>query len=813
MPQNILSDLRYGWRSLFRQPLFTFAAAFSLALGIGACSVIFSVVYALLLKPLPYARPDELVQLQSVNPTQGQDATTGLAPAALADLQDAPPPAFAAFGGLTYDYANLTNVPAPEQLTVGLATRDYFRLYGVPAALGRTFAPDDCRPSSTPVAVLSNKVWRTQFHASPEIVGQQITLSGVLRTVIGVMPASFKDPNNVSELWLPLPLDEVSKQSRAGRYLSVIARLSEGGARGMAAARAALAIVSANQATAYPVENRGWSLEARPLRDELVKDNRKALWLLFGAVGCVLLVTCLNVANLQMVRASVRRRELGVRLALGASRGRLARQWLTESLLLAGLGGGLGALLAAWGVDAVTVLLPAGYSPRQEEIELNVPVLLFAAGTTGLAGLFFGLLPAWFATRQAPAGALAAGGRGASEGNAGARTRGILVVVEITLALVLLTGAGLMARSFYGLLQVPPGMRTERVLTLGVSLSDTRYPDAARSTEFYRRSLEAVLALPGVENVALSSTQPFNWWLSFDFAKLGQAPQDAIAAGQRTNYDAVNPGYFSALDVPIRRGRGFDAHDTTAAPDVAVVNEAFAHKFFPTSDPIGQKVSMTGFRVPVTVEIVGVAADVRRTGLDKAPPVQMYTCYLQRHMTFSTIFVRASTGISAESLTKSVQAAIWQIDPEQPISSVSTLDQAVRNSVGTNRLYLTLFMLFAGLTLALAALGIYGTVSYSVVQRTREIGIRLALGAQRSQVLGLVMGQAARLTATGVILGLLVALGLARMLSGLLFGVAPSDPATLACVALLLAGIALLASYLPARRAMRIDPLTALREE
>ena len=812
---GLLQDLKYSLRSFARQPLFTLTAVCSLALGIGACAIIYSVVYTLLLKPLPYGKPDQLVHVGMRNPSLGEESFGGVAPAALTEVRSRPDTGFAILAGQTYDYANLTGIPTPTQLTVGDVTEGYLDVFGIRPALGRLFVAADYRPGAAPTVVLGNKVWRSQFHADPHLIGQTILLADKPTVVVGVMPPSFKEPNNVSDAWLPLMTDDPAMLSWTSRMLTPIARLADGSPATLAKARAVLRAVSANLAAAHPADYTGWEMQAEPLENVLFtnRNQNRGLWLLFGAVACVLLVTCANVANLQLVRASGRRRELGVRLALGAGRGRIMRQCLLESTLLAGVGGALALLLAAWGVDAVRALLPPGFSVRQEEIALSWPVFGFAVAVTALAGLATGLLPAWFASRQAPAGALAGGGRGAAGGGSGSRVRGFLVIAEISLALVLLAGAGLIGRSFLALVRSNPGMRTERVLTLNLSLPEKRYPDVARRAEFYRRVLESVRAVPGVENAALTTTQFFNWSMRFNFLKPGQAPADPALAWQSADYDAVNPDCFATLDIPLRRGRAFEARDNAAAPPALMVNEEFVRKFFPGVDPLGQKIELVGSRQPMTLEIVGVTADVHRRGKDQPADPQMYVSYLQRPTTFATLLVRAGGGVPAESLTHPVQAAILQVDPDQPVTDVSTMEKARRASVGSTQLFLALFAVFAGLTLGLAALGIYGTVSFSVGQRTREIGIRMALGAQIADVMRLVLGQGVRLTLAGLALGLVAALALARLLAGLLYGVGVYDPATLLLVALLLGTVALLASYLPARRAARIDPLTALREE
>ena len=808
----MLQDLRFGLRALARRPLFTCMAAGSLALGIAACTVIFSVVYTLLLAPLPYPHPEQLVHVGMASPAFPGQAFGGLTPDVLGQLRDDAAAGFTALAGSSYDYSNLTGAATPAQLTVIKVTADFFRVFGVPPRLGRTFLPADCRADSAPTVVLSDEVWRTQFHAAAGIIGQSVTLSDRVCTVIGVMPADFKTPL-VCDLWTPLNEASPEMQPATTRRLVTVGRLSAGGAAGRRKLDAVLETVSAGLARSQPEKYRGWHLGEHALGTTIVGlTTQRALWLLLGAVGCVLLVTCANVANLQLVRGEGRRREIGVRLALGASRARIIRYSLAESLLLAAVGGGLAVLASAWGVDAVKALLPPGTSPWQEQIRLSWPVLGFSAAAAVLAGGVTGLLPAWAAARREPAGVLSAGGsgRGASDGPGGGRTRAVLVVAEMTLALVLLAGAGLMGRSLLAASRTSAGMRLERTLLIDLSLSDARYPDAARTAEFYRRVLAAVGTVPGVAGTALTTTAPFNWAMDFNFLLPGQTAGSPEAARQSADYDAVNPDFFRTLEVPLLLGRALDARDAVGTPPVAVVNQAFVRRFLPTGEVLGRKIiSSRG----VPFEIVGVAGDVRRDGLDQAAPPEMYVSCLQRPAGYAALHVRAAGALSAESLTLPVEQAIWQIDPDQPIGKVTTLEHAAFESITSTRLYAVLFGTFAALTLSLAALGIYGTVAYSIGQRTREIGIRMALGAQRRDVLRLVLGQGVRLILTGLALGVALSLALARLVASLLFGVEAHDPATLFLVALLLGSVALLASYLPARRATRIDPLTALREE
>lgn len=812
----LFADIRQSLRALTRQPLYTAMAIASLALGIGVSTVIFSVVYGLLLRPLPYPRPDQLVHIGMGNPAfAGEGAFAGLSPTAFKQLRDDPNSGLTAVGGFGYDYANLTGVPTPAQLTVGIVTTGYFRVFAVPPALGRVFTDADGRAGSAPALVLSDQLWRKQFHADAGVVGKTVTINDQPRTVIGVMGPDFKDLNDGIDLWLPMADDSPEMAATSQRRFVTTARLADAGEAGRAKLRAYLAILIARLAQEDPTHYKDWHFDPHPLAGNILigPGATRALYLLLGAVGCVLLVTCANVANLQLVRAAARRRETGVRLALGASRGRIMRHALTESLLLAAFGAGLGMLLAAWGVDAVAALLPAGYSPVQDGVRLSWPELGFSALVATLAGAATGLFPAWVAARQDPMGSLAASaGRGASEGAGGTRVRAALVIAEIALALVLLAGAGLMGRSLLASLRTEVGVRLDRTLVVGLSLSTTRYTERAQNTAFYHRLLEQVSAIPGVEGVGLTDTMLFSWYNDFAFLLPGQSPDDPAANRQDVGKDAVNPALFSTLGIPLKQGRLLDERDNAGAPLAVVVNEAFVKKFFPAGDALGKHLKSKS-QQGSEYEIVGVVGDVRRDSLSQEAPAAVYFCYLQRPSNYAALYVRATAGVDPEGLTKPVEQAIWSIDPDQPVGAVKTLEQAASGSVAYARLYAVLFAVFAGLTLGLAALGIYGTIAYGVGLRTREIGIRLALGAQRGDVLRLVLGQGAWLVTIGLVMGLGTALALAHLMKTLLYGVKPTDPATLAVVALLLGGVSTLAGWLPARKATRIDPLRALREE
>ena len=818
---TLFQDIRQSLRALSRQPLFAGMAVASLALGIGVSTVIFSVVYALLLRPLPYPRADQLVLIGMGSPVgspvyEAEGAVNWLTPVVFKHLCHDPDSGLSSAGAFGYDFANLTGVPVPQQLTAGIVSTTYFQTFGVRAALGRVFDASDERTDLGSSVILGDGLWRTQFHADPDIVGRTIIIDDKSRTVVGVMGADFKELNGGCELWLPLSESgsyELSDVSQ--RRFSVTGRLADDTGAGRARLAAYLSTLTARFAQDDPTHYKDLHFEAHPLGGNLLvgRNAARALYLLLGAVACVLLVTCANVANLQLVRAAARRRETGVRLALGASRTRIMRLALTESLLLAGAGAGLGVLLAAWGVDAVAALLPKGYSPVQDRIALSAAEMWFAIAVATLSGVMTGLLPAWAAARENPAGALSgSAGRGASEGPGGTRVRAVFVVVEIALALVLLAGAGLMGRSLLASLRTDAGVRLDRTLIVPLALSSSHYKEAPTRAEFYRRLLEVSAALPGVEGIALTSTPLFSWYDGFTFALPGQSAEDAVAHNQDAVDESVNPEVFATLGVPLRRGRTFTADDRAGAPRVLIVNEAFARKFFPGGDPLGKHLTTVGTR-PVEVEIVGVVGDVRRDSLSQDAPAAGYFPYQQRPNGYAAFYLRAAPGIDPESLTKPAAAAIARLDSDQPLGRVQTLEHAASGSVAYVRLYTALFATFAGLTLGLAVLGIYGTVAYSVGLRTREIGIRMALGAQRGDVLRLVLRQGVWLVALGLVLGAGTVLSLAHLMGSLLYGVRPTDPATLVGVAALLGVASLLASWLPARRAARIDPLRALREE
>ncbi len=801
----MLTDFRLAARSLGKSPGFSLVAILILALGIGASTAIFSVVHAVLLKPLAYHDSARLVQVQSRHPEQG---LAGLAPATFADIaRDAR--SFAAITAQQYYYVNLTKTAAPTRLTAVDATDDYFRVFDATPLLGRTWNREDTLTGATPVVVLGETFWRSQFNGRREILGETITLDDIAYTVIGVMPAGFTDVWGNASLWRPLPVDGPAMKERGARYWSVYARLRNGVTLDQAGAE--LTTLGQRLAQDHPQHYQGWSLTAFDLHEQVVGGYRAGLLVILGGVGCVLLITCANVAGLCIVRSLGRRKELAVRAALGASGARLLRQLLAESLVLATLGGGLGILLAHWGVAAIVASVGDSWLPRAAEIAVNGPVLAAALALTLLTGVGFGLVPAWNASRTHAHDALK---EGAGRGSAGAGTRRIragLVVAEIALALMLLVGAGLLGRSFAGLLHKNPGMRTDQVLTLGLSLSDKRYDTADKRRALYLNVEEAVAALPGVVATGFTQTMPFTWGIPNTLVPVGPSNVDAHNVPTMF-YDSVGAGFFRASGIPLVTGRFFTANDNQQGPPVVVISQATARRFFGDENPVGRRLRPADPAQTTQFEIVGVVGDVLRTGLaNNEVPLQAYRPIAQRPVAFASLIVQ--TSVRPDTLAKAVQQAIWRVDPDQAIEAIQPVSQLVANTVAQPRLYLTLFGLFAGLALLLAAVGLYGLIAYSVTQRTREFGIRIAHGAGPREMLALVLGESLVLVGLGLAFGLAGAFAAARLLRQMLFGTAIYDPWVFTIVPLLLCLVTVAAGFISARRVVKANPLDALRAE
>lgn len=798
----MFQDLRFGWRMLCRQPTFSLAAICALALGIGSTTLIFSVVNAVLLRPLPYGQADRLVRIEE----RHQHGTpSNVSYANFRDLGEQMT-TLEQIAASRFWSANLSgNGAEPERVNSALVSANFFGALEMAPLMGRTFLPEEDQPDGVPVTVLSYKLWQRRYGGDPQIIGKSIQVSDVERTVIGVMPQSFQFPTN-TELWTPLIANGDLRDNRRSHLLMVIARLKPGAL--LEQANAELAACARRIEQANPGIDPNLSLGPTLLQERMVSGMRGALLALLAAVGCLLLIACANVANLLLARAAAREKEMAVRAALGAGRLRLLRQLMTESLLLAGLGGALGWAIVYWGVKLIATLDPFAL-PRINEVTVDGRVLGFALLATIGTGLLFGSAPALHLPQFSLQTALKEGGRNTA-GTHRRRLRQTLVITEVALALVLLVGAGLLLNSFWRLLRVQHGFNPQNVVTFNLFLSNTRYPDGARQVNFLQRVLERVTSLPGVQAAGMTTTVPLTGGPATDFEIEGRPP---AIVGQEPLADIriTDQHYFRAMGIPLRAGRYFSERDSATAPRVMIVNETLARRYFPNENPVGRRLTMKDWGPPLTGEIVGVAGDVKENGLDAATQPEIYWPYPQFPSPFNSLIVK-TLGDPLQ-LVAAVKSQIWAVDREQPIANVTTMSDVIAASVANRRFNLWLFGLFAACALLLAAIGIYGVISYTVAQRMHEIGVRMALGAGRRDVLKLILGQGMALTITGVVLGWLAALGLTRWLKSLLFEVSPTDSATFLAIALLLTLVALIACYLPARRATKVDPLIALRQE
>ena len=802
-----MNNFRYALRQLWKSPGFTFVAVLTLALGIGANTAIFTVVHAVLVAPLPYPDSDRIFAVQSRN-VQENNPREPVAPAGFRELEKQVT-SFEAIAAHRYNYDNLTNIEKPTTVTGSLVTQDYFLVFGERALMGRTFTREDAAANAKAVVVLSYDLWQKQYGGRQDIIGHSITIADLPHEVVGVMPRTFKDPFNIPVLWRLFPTESNENSVATSRYWAVLARLKAGVP--VSSAQAEMTTIAGRFAQSDPKFYKGWDFILSPLHAEVVGDFREGLLLVVGAALVVLLITCANVAGLQFVRASTRQREVAIRLALGASRAAIAREQLIESLMLVALGGIGGLLIGSWGLDLLLAGLAKDWIPRADEIALNLPVL-FATGVMALVtGLVFGLYPAWRATKVDAIDSLRDGSKGSS-GLQSVRLRGALVIAQIALTMVLLVCAGLVWKSFAAITRVNPGIQIENTLSMVLTLSPTQYDTGPKRTEYYRQVLERMSAIPGVESVAFTQTMPFTWGIPATFSVYG-LPDDT-AKLPPAFYDSVSPSYFSTMHIPLLAGRLFAETDNAQAPSVIVLSQSAAKKFFPTEDPLGKRLTLPPGRqqtTPQVFEVVGVVGDIPRNGLNATTPYQVYASLNQRGWPFATLLVRSP--LPVETLSQSVQRAIWEFNPEQTISNVTPVRTLVKQTLTQPQLYLTLFSMFALLALLLASIGLYGLIAYSVSQRTREFGIRYALGAQVRDVLRLVMGQGARLTAFGLVLGLLAAAGVARLMETLLFRTTAYDPIVFGGVVFVLGVIGLLAALLPALRASKADPVAALRSE
>jgi putative ABC transport system permease protein len=804
---HLRQDIHYALRRLFKAPGFTLVAVVTLALGIGANSAIFSVVNGVLLKPLPYPEADRLVGMYHVY-EKSREVMSG---PNFIDVTSAAKSLENAAAANTSEII-LTGEGEPVRLDIARVSASLFNVLRVRPALGRTFNADEDTPGKTDVVVLSHALWKGRFGGDPNVVGKRIQLDGVATEIVGVMPEGFSYPAG-REAWVPIKYDEnfVSKQ-RGAWYLRVVARLKPGVTPQQSAAE--VETLGRHLARQYPDANGEIGMTTFPLHEAMVGSIRRSVLVLLGAVGFVLLIACANVANLLLARAAARESEMAVRAALGAGRGRLVRQLLTECVILSLAGGALGLLLAVWGVAFLTSLKPQGI-PRLDAVTVDAGVILFTFGIAVVTGLVFGMVPALHATRGVLSGSLKEGGRGAVTSRGGARVRGILVIAEMALAVMLLAGAGLLMRSFMRLQSVDPGFNPTQTLSFELSLPDSRYEDEPRQVAFFDRLLPRLRALPGVRAADAVMALPLsgsNFNISFSIAGRPPVPP---AQEPALEVRVATPGYFREMGIPLKRGRGFTDEDKPGTPQVVLLTESTAQKYFPNEDPIGKTIRLGWGRGPgkpkAGGEVVGIVGDVKDAGLNEPSAQQLYLPYRQWPIQSMSVVMKTTT--PPESLAAAVRQEVHAIDPNLPVSNIASLETIIAESISQPRFYMMLLAAFAAVALVLAAIGIFGVLSYAVSQRTREIGIRMALGAPGRTVVSLIVRQAMLLVVCGVAAGTVAALFLSQTMTKMLFGITSTDPATFAAVAIVLVGVALFASYLPARRATRVDPIVALRAE
>jgi predicted permease len=807
---RIRQDLHYAVRQLLKSPGFTVVTMLTLALGIGATTSIFSVVDGILFRPLPFPEPDELVAVWADRTRSGGPPDEWLNFPDYFDLKERSR-TLEAVGAWDGGTATLTGLGEPQELALGSVSHDMLPgVLRVPPALGRSFTLEEDLPGAPGTALLADGFWRRALAADPGVIGSTLTLDGEPHTILGILPQDFQPPFLTDvDVWTPLRQSATESYCpRGNACMRVVARLAEGAS--LADARDEASEIATQLEREHPEENAGGAMTVLSLRDDVVADARPALLVLLGAVGFVLLIACVNVANLLLARATARHSELAVRSALGAGRGRLTGQLLTESGLLALLGGAAGLALAFIGTDLLVGLAPSG-TPRMEGVTLNGRVLAFALAVTVLSGLVFGVLPSLHNTRGDLNAGLRLGGRGGSRGRASTRAGGALVSGQVALALILLVGAGLLLRSFQNLRAEDLGFRPAGVLTFQLGLPPTRYPDALARREFLAGLEGRIAALPGVESVGATSWLPLAGFSTDTHFTIEGRPVPPPGQENGVWYRRITPGYPDAMGMRLVAGRWISDDDDENAPQVVVVNEGLARRFFPDGDALGKRLNLNDSSSPQWREIVGVAAEARYFGIRDGSRDALYLPY--RQSPTSRIFVALRSSREASGLAGEVRTAVTAADPLLAVADLRPMEALVASSLGPERFVTTLVGLFAGVALALAVVGLYGVVSYRVSQRLREMGVRVALGAERGDVRSLVLKQSLKLVAVGLVGGALGGLGLLRLMDSLLFGVSAADPWTYALVGLILTAVAAAASAIPAARAARVDPITVLKAE
>ena len=819
---TLWQDIRYGARMLLKNPGITFVVILALALGIGANTAIFSVVNSVLLRPLPYHEPDSLVFLNERSPVLDE---MSISYPNFTDWRNQNH-VFEKIGVYNRESYNLTGFGEAERLLTAQMSADLFSALRVNAAVGRVFTNEEDQPGGTPVVVLSHGLWQRRFGGQMSILNQALTLNGKSYTVIGVMPQGYLYPSRV-EMWVPVgQLSGTQDWKERGNHpgLYAVARLKPGVTLNQA--QADMENIAVNLEKQYPDNNAGNRVRIRPMLEIYVSDVRNALWVLFGAVAFVLLIACANIANLLLARASARQKEMAIRSAMGAGRWRIARQLLTESILLSLMGGILGLLIARWCIDFILYISPDAI-PRSKEIGLDWRVLAFTIGVSFLTGILFGLVPAIQAGVVDVHETLKETGRGTTRRH---WLRSSLVIVEVASTLVLLIGAGLMIRSFYRLQNVNPGFSYSRLASFTVSLPEKKYVNEDQTAAFFKLLLENTRSLPGVEAVAAASGLPLGnngWQTSFLIDGQPRPPRDQTPLMEACT---VTPDYFRAMSIPLLRGRYFTDQDNrsflagrdlskldegerlVAGMNSIIIDEEFARRYWPNEEAVGKRIKMGADKTPRFLTVVGVVGRVKMEGLSQdSNRVQGYFPFWQLPFSGMTVIIKASG--APDQLIAAARAQVKQVDPDQPIYNIKTMDEIRAESVAPERLNLTLFSIFAGIALVLAVVGIYGVMSYTVTQRTHEIGIRMAIGAQQRDVFKMVIGQGMMLALIGIAIGLVGAFALTRLMSTMLFGVTATDPATFAAIAILLTAVALMACYLPGRRATKVDPVISLRYE